>query len=50
VDDDDEEDEEDENGDDPKSTLGSPSLSSFPHSAVELIDDNDENDKILYQR
>ena len=41
---------DDEDEDDHKSILGSPSLSSFPHNAVELIDDNDENDKTLYQR
>ena len=35
--------------DDHKSILGSPSLSSFPHNTVELIDDNDKNDETLYQ-
>jgi hypothetical protein len=49
ADEDEDEDDEDEDEDDRKSTLGSPSLSSFPHSAVELIDDNDENDETLYQ-
>ena len=47
---DEDEDDEDEDEDDHKSILGSPSLSSFPHNAVELIDDNDENDETLYQR
>ena len=40
---------EDEDEDDCKSILGSPSLSSFPHNAVELIDNNDKNDETLYQ-
>ena len=40
---------EDEDENDRKSILGSPSLSSFPHNAVELINNNDENNKTLYQ-
>ena len=43
-------DDDDEDEDDRKSTLGSSSLSSFPHNTVELIDDGDENDETLYQR
>ena len=46
----DENEDEDEDEDGCKSILGSPSLSSFSHNAVELIDDNDENNKTLYQR